>query len=379
MIAASQDYLLQPDATRLLTPCLLVYPQYIRENIAEMIRIAGSADRLRPHVKTHKTAAITKMELEAGIAKHKCATLAEARMLAECGAPDVLLAYPLVGPAAERLAEFVVEFPNTRFSTLVDNARGLQDLEQALGHCGQQIDVCLDIDTGMHRTGIPVGSQAIRLYRQICDSPTLRPVGLHVYDGQNHQPNLAERRQAVASLMQPVLQMVATLREQAAPLPKLVCGGTPTFSVFAEMELPDPQTTIECSPGTCVLSDFNYGRDYRDLSGIRPAAVLMTRVISKQHPRQLTVDLGYKAVASDPPAGRRCHFLSLADASEVGHSEEHLVVESPDADHHQVGDILFALPAHICPTIALHSHLQVIEGGEVVDSWPVQARDRLYR
>ena len=113
------------------------------------------------------------------------------------------------------------------------------------------------------------------------------------------------------------------------------------------------------------------------MAGLRPAAVLMTRVISKSVPGRVTVDLGYKAVASDPPAGRRCHFLNLPDAKEIQHSEEHLVVESPAADELNVGDVLYVVPAHICPTVALHSHLIVVEDGRVVDRWRVTARDRL--
>ena len=361
-----------------LSPCLLVYPEWIRSNFCESIRIAGAATRLRPHVKTHKTPEIVSMATAAGIHRHKCATLAEAHMLAECGAHDVLVAYPLVGPAVQRFVKIVSQFPGTRFSAVVEDLENVQALADELERQAQSLDVLMDIDTGMHRTGIPAGAKAIKLYEHIHQSAVMRPAGFHVYDGQNHQPDLSERREAVTSLMQPVLEMAAQLKMQGIPVPVLVCGGTPTFPVYAEFDLPDTDTRIECSPGTCVLSDFNYGRDYPDMAGIRPAAVLMTRVISRQQPDRVTVDLGYKAVASDPPAGKRCHFLNLPEAKEIQHSEEHLVLESPHAYHLSVGDVLYALPAHVCPTVALHSHLQVVEQGKIVDRWKVQARDRLY-
>ena len=117
---------------RLLTPCLLVYPEIVRRNLAETIRIAGSVDRLRPHVKTHKTPQIVKLALEAGIKKHKCATLFEAAMLAECGVPDVLIAYPLVGPAISKLVQLIVQFPSTQFRCTVDNQTSLNQLSTAL-------------------------------------------------------------------------------------------------------------------------------------------------------------------------------------------------------------------------------------------------------
>lgn len=365
------------DPSSLITPCLLVYPHLLRKNLAETIRIAGSPQRLRPHVKTHKTPQIVHKELEAGITKHKCATLAEARMLAECGAPDVLIAYPQVGPAVSRLGELVDLFPDTRFSTVVDNATSLRQLEEAFVQRAGRIDVLLDIDTGMHRTGIGLGDGADELYRQLSRSSVLTAGGLHVYDGQNHQADVQERRSAVDSLIAPVMAMVQRLAAGGVTVSKLVCGGTPTFPLFAELANSKTGVEIECSPGTCVLSDFNYSNDYRDMAGFRPAAVLMTRVISKPVAGRVTVDLGYKAVASDPPVGRRCHFLNLPGAKEIQHSEEHLVVESPAADDLNVGDVLYVVPAHICPTVALHSHLIVVEDGRVVDRWRVTARDRL--
>ena len=383
---AVDDYRLA-DPGSLITPCLLVYPRWIRANLAETLRIAGSPQRLRPHVKTHKTPQVVQLELAAGITKHKCATLAEAQMLAECGVPDVLVAYPQVGPAMSRLGQLVDQFPATRFSTVVDNLASLRQLEETFVQRAGRMDVLVDIDTGMHRTGIALGEAADELYRQLCRSSVFTAGGLHVYDGQNHQAALGERRTAVESLFAAVLGMVQRMAAAGSVVPRLVCGGTPTFPLFAELaarggakfsdKLTEGGVQIECSPGTCVLADFNYTDSYRDMAGFRPAAVLMTRVISRPYPGRATVDAGYKAVASDPPAGRRCHFLDLPDAKEIQHSEEHLVVECPAADNLNVGDVLYVVPAHICPTVALHSHLIVVEDGRVVDRWQVTARDRI--
>lgn len=365
------------DPESLITPCLLVYPKYVRANLAEMIRIAGSPQRLRPHVKTHKTPQIVQMAVDAGITKHKCATLAEARMLAESEMPDVLIAYPQVGPSVQRLVELVDEFPSTLFSTVVDSAESLQQLETAFAQRAGRIDVLVDIDTGMHRTGIGLGKEADELYRKLGSSRVLTAGGLHVYDGQNHQSDVQQRQAAVETLFEQVLAMVDRLSASGLPVLKLVCGGTPSFPIFAKLAESRPELEIEFSPGTYVLADSNYLRDYRDMAGFRPAAVLMTRVISRPCPGRATLDLGYKAVASDPPVGRRCHFLNLPDAKEIQHSEEHLVVESPDVDKLHVGDVLYVVPAHICPTVALHSRLIVIDEGRVTDRWPVVARERI--
>lgn len=368
---------------RLLTPCLLVYPAIIEQNLREMIRLAGGVDFLRPHVKTHKTAEIVRMQIDLGITKFKCATLAEARMLAQCEARDVLVAYQPVGPAAAKLLELVKTFPATRFSTVVDNLGAAKILEQCCAAVETTLEVLVDIDCGMHRTGIAAscgnpGSGALDLYNYLTRSPWLNAAGLHVYDGHNHQPSRGDREAAVAAMMGPVEELVQQLELNQDAVPKLVCGGTPTFPVFASRGQTISNCRIEFSPGTCVLSDFNYGRDYSDLGGIQHAAVLLTRVVSKQHETWLTVDLGHKAVAGDPPAGSRCHFLSAPDAIEIKHNEEHLIIETLHADEFEVGDVMYALPAHICPTVALHAELQVVENGKLTGTWRVAARDRIY-
>lgn len=103
------------------SPSLIVDPQIVRNNIAEMVRMAGNAGRLRPHIKTHKTAEGILMMLEAGITKFKCATIAEAELLALQGAPDVLLAHQPVGPKVQRLLELAAKYPATRFSCITDH------------------------------------------------------------------------------------------------------------------------------------------------------------------------------------------------------------------------------------------------------------------
>src|SRR5438270_4438704 len=111
--------LAEPDAVP--SPALLFYPELIRQNLRRSVEVAGGPQRLRPHAKTHKTREIARLWLDLGVTKHKCATLAEAAMLADCDAPDVLVAYPLVGPNARRFAELVGEYPETHFSTVADH------------------------------------------------------------------------------------------------------------------------------------------------------------------------------------------------------------------------------------------------------------------
>ena len=132
-----------------------------------MIRYAGGTARLRPHVKTHKMPDVIRLQLAAGITKFKCATLAEAEMVAQCGAPDVLLAYQLLGPKVARFAQLIKAYPQTAFSTIVDDEGAIRALSQGLSAAGVEAEVLLDIDNGMHRTGIAPGTAAAALYRLI--------------------------------------------------------------------------------------------------------------------------------------------------------------------------------------------------------------------
>lgn len=360
------------DTSRIYSPALLFYKELIESNIAAMVRMARDPARLRPHVKTHKTPEIVRLELAAGITKHKCATLAEAEMLAQCGAADVLIAYPLVGPNCLRLVQLIRNFPKTSFAVLVDSPAGSAMLSEAMAGAGAKVRVMIDLDVGMHRTGIAPGPEAESLYESFARLSGLLPAGISAYDGHNNQESLEERRGAVQALLEPVLELRENLQKRGLPVPVVVAGGTPTFPVFAALDIPG----LECSPGTCVLHDSGYGSKYRDMPDFAPAALLLTRVISKPGSNRVTFDLGYKALASDPPAGKRCVLLDIPECVPLLQSEEHFTVETPAADRFRLGDVVFAVPAHICPTCAVHKEAYIVEKGEIRDKWQIVARDR---
>jgi D-serine deaminase-like pyridoxal phosphate-dependent protein len=155
---------------------------------------------------------------------------------------------------------------------------------------------------------------------------------------------------------------------EGLPVPRMVAGGTPTFAIHAKRE------DLECSPGTCVFWDHSYGTKFADLQFL-PAALLVTRVVSRPAANRVCLDLGFKAVSPDNP-DPRVHLLDLPDARAVVHSEEHLAVESQAAANLAVGDVVYGVPFHICPTCALYSEAVTIEGGKVTGAWPIVARDR---
>lgn len=359
------------DTSEIISPGVVVFRDVVEENVRKMVSIAGDPARLRPHCKTHKMPEVARLELAHGITKGKAATFAEAEMLANAGVKDVVLAYNMVGPNVARAVRFRTLFPLVKFAVTADHPKPIAALGEAASAAGLTIDVLLDIDCGQHRTGVEAGPRAAELYRTIAKTPGLNAAGFHVYDGHQHQKEPADRAAAVNAEFAKVTALRDAMVSDGFAVPRLVCGGTASFPIYAAKS--DP--TIELSPGTCVFQDFGYGNAFPDLA-FTPAALLLTRVISRPTPDRVTCDLGYKAVASDPPAGQRLQFPDLPDAEAVLQNEEHLVLKTARADEFEPGDVLLAVPRHICPTSALHKQVFVVSEGKFIGRWDVASRDR---
>ena len=350
------------------SPAMLVYPARIEENIKRMISMAGNPDRLRPHVKTHKLGEVVKLQVDQGIRKFKCATLTEAEMVAGNGGKDILLAYPLVGPDVDAWIELQGRYPQVKFSCTVDSKDSCKLLLQSASEKPESLNLFVDLDNGMHRTGL-LPSQAVDLIRFISDQKGLHLEGLHIYDGHIHEEDLSERKIHCDKDFEPVLNLVNELKENGIEIGELACGGTPTFPIHAAYA----DRTL--CPGTTLLWDAGYGSLFRDLDFL-PAAALAGRVISRPED-QLCLDLGHKAVASEM-AHPRLHFLGMNQPEMRIHSEEHLVIFSHGTANLKTGDFIYALPTHICPTMALHEKVYVVQDHRVVDTWEVVARKRFY-
>jgi D-serine deaminase-like pyridoxal phosphate-dependent protein len=356
------------DLSAIPSPSLLLGREAIERNLHTMLAIAGSPARLRPHVKTHKLGWLVQRQIELGITSFKCATIAEAEMCAQAGAPDVLIAFQLVGPNIARLLTLREKFPRTKFSSVVDEPGALRALSAAAKQAGARLDVLLDLDVGQHRTGIPPGPAAVALYRELAASPSLKAGGLHAYDGHLTQSDPIERAAACDEAFAPVAALRSELLALGLPVPQVVAGGTPTFPMHAARQ------DVQCSPGTVALWDASYATKLADLA-FSPAAVLLTRIVSKPGGNRLCLDLGHKAVASEMPHPRVV-FPDLPDAQFVTHSEEHLLLETASASHFAVGDALLGVPWHVCPTVALHAEAVLIDRGLVTGQCRIDARVR---
>ena len=351
----------------IVSPSLLVYPDRIEKNIALMISIIGDVTRLRPHIKTHKTAEIIEMQMQHGIQKFKCATIAEAELLAQCGAIDILLAMQAVGANLNRFFKLITTYPNSVFSTIVDNEITIGLISEMAASREISVPLFLDLNTGMNRTGIEPNDCAVDLFKQIADDPNLDARGLHAYDGHIRDPDIKLRKQVCDAAFKLVINLKNKIEALGLEVKTLVMGGSPSFPIHAA------RNDVETSPGTTLLWDERYGSSFKDMPFL-PAAVLLTRIISKPKEEVICLDLGHKAIAPEMDFPR-VKIFGLEDAEQTGQSEEHLVLHYPKSETLKIGDIFYAIPMHICPTVAKYSKVLTVEDGQITGAWKIAARD----
>jgi len=355
------------------SPSLLFDADAITRNLELMLRVVGGVpSRLRPHIKTHKCHEILTQQLALGITAVKCATIAEAELSALAGVPDILISYPLVGPNVDRFFRLIETYPASKFSTLVDNEFAL---EAFVRPGAEPVSLFIELDCGMHRTGIAPGPEAVALVRTLVDHPSVRFAGVHAYDGHIHDASIGDRKTQFDAAMALLDGFVEVIESEIAPVPLVVAGGSPTFGLHAAQCSMSPRPR-QCSPGTTVLWDSGYGGYYDDLP-FEPAAFLLTRVVSHPGNGRICLDLGHKAVAAENVIARRVRFPAMPEARFVSQSEEHLVVEGIDPAVWPVGTAVIGIPIHVCPTVALHQEARLIRNHALTgESWEIAARNR---
>jgi D-serine deaminase-like pyridoxal phosphate-dependent protein len=351
------------------TPALIIYPERVEGNISTLKGMIDDVQRLRPHVKTHKTKEATLLMMQAGINKFKCATIAEAEMLAMVDAADVLLAYQPVGPKLERFVALIKKYPFTKFSCLVDNLISATGIAGVAKENNLAVTVYIDLNVGMNRTGIVPGDSAIKLYEYCAGAKGIQLAGLHVYDGHIRAPDIHQREMECDKAFEQVEAMRQKLAGKGFAAPVIIAGGSPTFPIHAKRK------DIECSPGTFIYWD----KGYQDLCAEQHfslAALVVCRIISLPGETKLCLDLGHKSVSSENELQKRVYFLNAPGLKFLSHSEEHLVAEAGAGHSYKVGDVLYGLPFHICPTCALYERALIAENNEVAGEWKIIARDK---
>jgi D-serine deaminase-like pyridoxal phosphate-dependent protein len=355
--------------SKLDSPALVVYPERVKENIRQLKNMIDDVKRLRPHIKTNKSQDAARMMIERGIRKFKCATIAEAEMLGVCEAEDVLLAYQPLGPKLLRFIQVIQKFPATTFAALIDNIEAANEMSDALSKAKLKLNVFIDLNVGMNRTGIAPDERALELYLHCSRLKRIRPIGLHAYDGHLRNPNINIRKADCDQAFALVESLKEKIVASGLNEPIIVAGGSPTFPIHAARSI------VECSPGTFIYWDKGYSEVCPEQPFV-PAALVITRVISLPDATKLCLDLGHKSIAPENELSRRVFFLNAPQLKTVSQSEEHLVVEAGVDHGFKVGDVLYGLPIHICPTVALYERAYTVQKNKVKGEWRTIARDR---
>ena len=372
-----------PDLDNILTPALVIYPEAVASNIACTLKLLdGDANRWRAHIKTAKLNYTLRMLIERGVGNFKCATSLELWQACQNGAKNVLLAYPVVGANARRVMEIRKQFPQVRISVLIESS------EQVLQWRGSGIGIFLDINPGMNRTGLELNAtelnateKLIEVIRTVRDAG-LEFRGLHFYDGQYGSVDEPERTRATHAGYDQLLKAVADLRHQGIDVAEVVTAGTPTFPCsLSYKKFHSAGFVHRVSPGTVVYNDATSLAQLPAAFGYAPAALVLTRVVSRPHPGIVTCDAGHKAVSADAGVPT-CVVVGHPELSPLTPSEEHLPLavknlagkNTDGAQAPQIGDVLYLLPRHVCPTVNNFDAALIVRSGKIEAVEQVSAR-----
>ncbi len=351
------------ESERLLTPALLIYPEIVDANIAATVKMAGNdPNRWRPHLKTAKMPAIVELLMAHGVVQFKCSTTLELLIACQAGAEDVLLAYPVMGANAVRAKEIARKFPRTAVSVLVEDA------QQAALWKGSGIGVFIDVNSGMNRTGIaPARVTEIRqLARDL--GPQFR--GVHFYDGHVSGIDADERERVAHEGYDRLLQLITSLE---IPVGEVITSGTPAAPfAISYPGFQDADFVHRISPGTVVFNDTT-SLEQLPGWGYQPAVVVMATVVSHPKPGVVTCDAGHKSVSADAGVPT-CAVLDHADWKPLKPSEEHLPIEVPEQAAPKLGDRVYLVPHHVCPTVNNFDEALFIVRGQIQTAAPISAR-----
>jgi D-serine deaminase-like pyridoxal phosphate-dependent protein len=355
------------DAARIVTPALLIYPEIVDQNIRITLGMVGNdPQRWRPHIKTAKLGAIVRRMLDAGIHNFKCATTLELLTACQAGAGDVLVAFAMTGANARRVLEVSRQFPKTRVSVLVEAA------EQLAVWRDTGIGIFVDVNPGMNRTG--VGNNRVDEIVNLCRDGAAALRGLHWYDGHLSSGEPAERSAQAHKGYDRLVEIVRAVEAAGCRVGEAITSGTPVAPYgYSYPGFRNAGFIHRISPGTVVYNDMTSLRQLAGF-GYEPAAVILTTVISHPLPEKITCDAGHKSVSADAGVPT-CAVIGHPELTPMKPSEEHLPIEAPAGVALPViGENLYLVPRHVCPSVNNFDEALMIVDGRVVGVERVSAR-----
>jgi D-serine deaminase-like pyridoxal phosphate-dependent protein len=352
------------------TPALLIDLDIMERNLRTMADFfADKPAKLRPHAKTHKSPVIAQKQLALGAVGITCAKLGEAEVLAEAGVPDILVANQIV--SATKIARLMGLLHHARVTVAVDDADNLRALARAAGERGVELDVLVEVNTGMNRCGVAPGEPAVTLAKQAADLPGIRFRGIQAYEG--HLVNVAdedERRARVAAAMAPIIETRGQIEQAGIPVGIVSGGGTGTFALTGTFAGFD-----EIQAGSYVFMDTAYANVGGVGQRFGQALTVKATVISRPIAERAVLDAGRKSLGIDHGTPQIKGFAECTRFESF--SEEHIKVEvSGAARDLRPGDTVEIVPGHVCTTVNLYDRYVAVRDGIVEAIWPIAGRGR---
>lgn len=354
------------------TPAVVVDLDVVERNLQRMAAYcAAHGLGLRPHTKTHKSVEAAQRQLDLGAIGLTVAKVGEAEVMAETGAPQILVAHPIVGDA--KLRRLAALTANTDILVAIDSLHAAEALSRIAVEEGCVFGILVEFDSGSQRCGVAAGAPAVQLGKKVAHLPGVVLRGLFTYFGSVWGTE-AERTAEMERVANSVAATIDGFRAAGLSTEIVSAGSTPA----AELSHTIPGIT-EIRPGTYIYNDLN--TLHQGLCTLEDCAVtVVATVVSTAVPGHVIVDAGSKTLSSDLlSAGPKRGYGRLIEtgATLTKLNEEHGFVEAEDLTRFVVGDVVTIVPNHVCTCINLHDEVLLARAGKIVGTWSVAARGKV--
>ncbi len=356
------------------TPCLILDLDFLDQNLVSMQQNAVSAGKnLRPHTKTHKSSEVAKKQLEIGAVGVCAAKVSEAEALVNAGVTSVLITGPVsTEQKIRRMVSLLQDAP--ALMCIVDNPDGIRLLAGILRENNKQMGVLLDLDAGLHRTGVNP-RDALDIANLIREYPELTLRGIQAYAGQvQHISSFEERKTESLSVLEEPARVFRELQAGFRSCDIFSASGTGTFDIDILLpELTDLQT------GSYAVMDSEYlaigsKNDPARNETFNPALRLLTSVVSSNQNEFVTVDAGLKSLYKDGGVPR-VYGKGAAWLTYNWFGDEYgRIIADQKSGLPGWGTQLELIVSHCDPTINLFNQYHLVRGEEVVGTWPIDLR-----
>jgi D-serine deaminase-like pyridoxal phosphate-dependent protein len=345
------------------TPAAVIDMDRVERNIARVqaaCEAAGVANR--PHIKTHKSPTLAKMQIAAGARGITCQKLGEAEVMVDAGIDDILISYNLLGE--EKMARLGALQARANVTVAVDNSVVVAGLPQATRASGRPLAVVVECDTGRKRAGVETPAEAIALAREIASTNGLQFAGLMLYPTETGWDDAQQFHD----------QALAGIRAHGLVATMVSTGGSPNLKNLGKLK-----GATEHRPGTYIYNDRM--QVAAGVAGWEDCALtIYSTVVSRAAPERGILDAGSKTLTSDSGGGLDGYGLILEhpEARIARFAEEHGFLDLARSNTRpNVGDVVRIVPNHVCVGVNMMDEVVMVRGDEIIGTLPVAARGKL--